>query len=161
MPAQNCSVMGFLRYKKEVVNNDGGEMKTIILIVAILAISGFPSSCKIRASWVGARLDDLIYSWGPPVRERALADGRKVVEYYHSRQGGGTVTAYPGTNVAQISTSTYYCSAIISSEANGIINDVTFEGNIGGFNILIRSKSVGPMDAKTKKSDKDKLDKGN
>lgn len=63
---------------------------------------------KLLNSWVGAKVDDLIMTWGPPANSYPLSSGR-VLEYNSNRniQLGGYTTTVPQTTYTTGSANVY------------------------------------------------------
>lgn len=87
-------------------------MKNLFKLVFILIVAGCATTgnyVKILNTWVGAHVDNLIISWGPPQRSYELSDGGKVLEYSNSRnvQMGGYTYTKPQTTYHSGSASAY------------------------------------------------------
>jgi len=54
---------------------------------------------KVLNTWVGSSVDNLVSSWGPPMRSYNLSNGGQVIEYSNSRnaQIGGYAYTQPET----------------------------------------------------------------
>ena len=105
-------------------------------LLPLLIIVGLMTGCAskdIARSWVGKKVDDLIYSWGPPSAAHEFGDGRNTLKFSHHRIGGGP-----------LGSQSLYCNVIFASDEHGIIQTVDIDGNIGGCNRLLGGKSAAP-----------------
>lgn len=103
--------------------------RPLLLLTAISLLSGCASGDNAR-SWVGQKVDDLIYSWGPPAAVHELSDGRQSLTFSHHRLIGGN---------------SLYCNVIFSADGQSVIRTVDIDGNIGGCNRLLGSKPAAPQ----------------
>lgn len=83
-----------------------------LAMLCLLAVGGCATTAnyeKILQSWVGAHVDRLVTSWGPPQSSFRLSDGAQVLEYTNQRtvQGGGYTYTQPQTTYHSGSASAY------------------------------------------------------
>jgi hypothetical protein len=101
----------------------------IAKLLLVLLLSGLTAGCasyrETTNAWVGKRVDDLIYRWGPPSAMSELPDGRKVVTFSHSRFIDGTQ---------------YYCNVTFRTDVSGTIVSSDIDGNLGGCNHFFANK---------------------
>ena len=102
--------------------------KLIYLFVMVIVVSGCAST-RAAGSWVGGKYEDLVYTWGVPAGEKTLADGKKIVEYNHSR--------FSAANQ-------YFCSVTFFVDCDGTIEKYNIDGNVGGCNYLLWNKQARP-----------------
>lgn len=108
-----------------------GFLKGLILVMLLTATScASLHTNEIMSSWVGKKVDDLYYSWGTPEKEKTLNDGRKVVQFTHSRLGQGT---------------TLYCNATFFVKSDGLIESYDVDGNLGGCNRFFGDKKISTL----------------
>jgi len=87
-------------------------MKKILATVSVILLAGCATTAnyeKILSSWVGASVDSLVSSWGPPQSSFELSDGSKVIEYVSARnvQIGGYTYSSPQTTYHSGTASAY------------------------------------------------------
>jgi hypothetical protein len=126
-----------------------------LLFVAATMVAGLTGCATtenysaILQSWIGAHVDDLVLSWGPPQASFDLSTGGKVLQYEESRNVyvpgvsySTPVTTYqpglygaliPSTTYVQQQTPgenhTYSCKTTFTADKNGVIYDWRWEGN--------------------------------
>ena len=121
-----------------------------VAMVAVLAACATTKNYeRILESWVGAHVDDLVHSWGPPDYAFELSSGGKIIEYEATRNVfiPGSSFSTPITTVSRnpdgsIVTSTTYvqhhthaqnftksCTTRFNVETDGTIAEWEWEGN--------------------------------
>ena len=96
-----------------------------IIIAFLLAVSLTACTGMWKAKldpWKGNHIDELILNWTPPYSEYITADGRKMVKFTHSR--------FIGANQ-------YFCHVNVKVDQNGIIENYSVDGNLGGCNYFL------------------------
>jgi len=68
-------------------------MRTILLAAVLMLIAGCATTEKAKETWLGASYEDVVRTWGPPVRSGKLADGREVHTWV--AEGGPTYRSGP------------------------------------------------------------------
>lgn len=100
-------------------------MRFLWILATLPALAGCLGMDNLE-SWKGHSAADLIYAWGPPDKQEKLPDGRSVLSYSHSHAIEGT---------------SYDCEATFRINASGTVEETDAEGNIGGCNRLLLSKT--------------------
>lgn len=98
--------------------------KLIVILVVALLVSGCATRAgfkKMADSWLGAHVDTLVSSWGPPHRSYPLSDGGQVLEYTSQRniRIGGYTQVVPQTTYHRGSASAYGSGGYASGTYSG------------------------------------------
>lgn len=120
------------------------------LALVLVACATTGNYDKMLQTWIGAPIDELVASWGPPDSSHTATEGRTVIKYVHHKTvvTVGSTYSFPGsisasvssrgtvesasTTFGQVTTPTYdiHSSCITSFSANstGIIDSWEYKG---------------------------------
>lgn len=129
--------------------------KIIVLLGLVVLVSGCATTRGYEAilgSWMGAKEESLVASWGPPQNVYQMGNGKKVIEYsrgqniqtggyayttpqttYHQGVVGNTL--YTGTSTQYVTQTTpvyniqMWCKTSFILDSNGTIESWRWEGN--------------------------------
>lgn len=90
-----------------------------MIAITLIALAGCASFEAKMSDWHGRKVNDLIFSWGPPTTVQRMSDGRQIITY----SGGHTIS---GT--------TYDCKVWFFVDADETIIKSDGEGTLGGCN---------------------------
>lgn len=101
----------------------------IIIVLTTTACATTANYEKILKSWMGANVNNLIASWGPPSDVYPMPNGSKM--YTWLRVGGTTVFANYNQylNMVTASSVTSWCKTTFTVSPSGIIQGWRWEGN--------------------------------
>jgi len=68
-------------------------MRTILFTAVLMLVAGCATTEKAKQTWVGASYDEVVRTWGPPVRSGKLSDGTEVHTWV--AEGGPTYRSGP------------------------------------------------------------------
>ena len=98
-------------------------MNKLLPFFSLLMLMSCVSPKEFVNSWTGKNINDFIFEVGSPSARTALSDGRQIFVYEHERFQDGV---------------SYYCSSNVFVSKNDEILKISFDGNVGGCNRLIR-----------------------
>jgi hypothetical protein len=72
-------------------------MRTILLAAVLVLVSACATTEKAKETWLGASYDDVVRTWGPPMRSGKLSDGSEVHTWV--AEGGPTYRSGPSVGI--------------------------------------------------------------
>jgi len=108
------------------------SLKKSIIIALVLSIAGCATSANYEKklnSWMGADVNRLISSWGPPSDEYTMPNGSKMYTWLWI--GGTRVFANYNYYLKMVTAGsvTYWCKTTFTASPSGVVNDWRWEGN--------------------------------
>ena len=68
-------------------------MRSVLFATVLVLLAGCATTEKAKQTWIGASYDDVVRTWGPPVRSGKLSDGSEVHTWV--AEGGPTYRSGP------------------------------------------------------------------
>jgi hypothetical protein len=110
-------------------------MRPFLFSLVVLGLLGCQSPMTKRKeaweerlnSWVGADVNNLIGSWGPPTSTYDLPNGNRIYTWERSSQGAVAMPLYGGGAVAR--SFTRGCSTNMTADTSGRIVNWQYSGN--------------------------------
>lgn len=113
--------------------------KCNICAVAVVIVVAALTTCASRTynTWLGANMDDLINSWGPPDRISTLPNGTKVASYTENVGRSRSIFPYKSSR-------TIYCDIEWWAGPDGIIDKLRWRGHRDSCNRILWKRGQGP-----------------